>query len=59
MRHKQAVESKLERIESKLKKVGYYIRMEENGTAYDGIGSILEDIDDIKTLLRTENDEKA
>lgn len=55
MRHKLAVESKLERLESKLKKVAYYIKMNESGTAYEGMKSILDDIEDIRTLLRLEN----
>lgn len=55
MRHKISIETKLENLESKIKKIGFYIKNKEEGKAYEGVGVLLEDIEDIRSLLRNES----
>ena len=54
MRHKISIEERLERIESKLKKVDYFMRRREDTNAQEQLAMVLEDIENIRTLLRNE-----
>lgn len=54
MKTKEIIQSRLERVEAKVKKVGYHIRREEYTTAYDIIEKVLEDTADIQTYLNRE-----
>ena len=54
MRNKTLIITKLERIESNLKKMNYFIGRNERSDAYKSLDSITEEISNIKTLLNTE-----
>jgi len=54
MRNKEVFERRLERFEAGLKSVGYHIHREELDEAYKLIGSLLEKLEDLQTLLNTE-----
>lgn len=54
MRNKTLIITKLERIESNLKKMNYYIGRNERQDAYKSLDFITEEISNIKTLLNTE-----
>jgi len=54
MRHKISIEERLERLESRLKKVDFYMRRREDTNAQEQLAMILEDIENIRTLLRNE-----
>ncbi len=54
MRNKIVVENKLERLIAEIKLIGYHIRRNETDTAYLKVGEVIEKIEDINTLLRTE-----
>lgn len=58
MRNKVAIENILERLEAKIKKVGYYIRRDDPETAFSGIEPILEDVSSIRTLLNREEQDQ-
>jgi len=54
MKTKEAIQTKLERVEAKVKKIGYHIRRNELEVAYNTIEKVLEDTSDIQTLLNRE-----
>lgn len=54
MKTKEVIQSKLERVEAKVKKMGYHIRREEYDTAYGMIEKVLSDTADIQTYLNRE-----
>jgi len=54
MKTKEIIQSKLERVEAKVKKVGYHIRKAEYETAYDMIEKVLDETADIQTYLNRE-----
>jgi len=54
MRHKISIEERLERLESRLKKVDFYMRRREDTNAQEQLAMILEDVENIRTLLRNE-----
>jgi len=54
MKTKEVIQTKLERIEAKAKKIGYHIRLEEYNEAYDMVQKILDDTADIQTYLNRE-----
>jgi len=54
MRNRDLFETKLERLESSIKLVGYHVHRDERQVAYDQIDKVLEMIQDVHTLLRTE-----
>lgn len=54
MKNKISIETILERIEAKIKKVGYHIRREEKEISYNYIEVILEDLSNVQTLLNRE-----
>jgi hypothetical protein len=54
MRNKDVVQTKLERLESEVKKVGYNIHKGDLNLAYEKIQVVLDAIGDIHTLLNTE-----
>ena len=54
MKTKEAIQTKLERVEAKVKKIGYHIRRNELEVAYNTIEKVLEDTRDIQTLLNRE-----
>ena len=54
MRTKEVILTKLERLEAEIKLVGYNIRTANHDLAYEKVGSVLEDLGDIRTLLNTE-----
>ena len=54
MKTKEIIQSKLERVEAKVKKVGYHIRKAEYETAYDTIEKVLDETADIQTYLNRE-----
>lgn len=54
MRHKISIEERLERLESKLKKMGFLISRNENTDAFNYIEVLLEEIENIRSLLRNE-----
>jgi len=54
MKTKEAVQFKLERVEAKVKRIGYHIRLEEYKEAYEMVEKILEDTSDIQTYLNRE-----
>lgn len=54
MKTKEVIQNKLERVEAKVKKIGYHIRREEYNTAYDMIEKVLSDTADIQTYLNRE-----
>ena len=55
MRNKNLFEQKLERFESEVKKMGYHIRRNELGEAYEKVEELLEKVGDLRTLLNTES----
>jgi len=56
MINKKVIESILERIEARVKKIGYHIKRDELDTGYWSIEVILEDISNIQTLLNRETE---
>ena len=54
MRNKTLITTKLERIESNLKKMNYFIGRNERTDAYKSLDFITEEVSNIKTLLNTE-----
>ncbi len=54
MKTKEVIQTKLERIEAKAKKIGYHIRLEEYNEAFDMVQKILDDTADIQTYLNRE-----
>lgn len=54
MRNKELLEVKMERLTAEVKLIGYHIRRGETDTAYNKVGEVIEKIEDIQTLLRTE-----
>lgn len=54
MRHKISIEERLERLEAKIKKTGYLIKINEKDEAYESIEYTLEELDNIRTLLNKE-----
>jgi hypothetical protein len=54
MRNKNLFEQKLERFEAEVKKQGYHIRRGEHDTAFKKVEELLEKIQDMRTLLNTE-----
>ena len=55
MRNKDLFEQKLERFESEVKKMGYYIHKNELNAAYELVENLLEKLADMRTLLNTEH----
>lgn len=55
MRNKELLETKMERLTAEVKLIGYHIRRDESNIAFDKVGEVLEKIEDIQTLLRTEH----
>lgn len=54
MRNKTLFESKLERFEAEIKKMGYHIHRNERDEAYTKVQELLEYISDMRSLLNTE-----
>lgn len=54
MRNKELMETKLERIQSLVKIVGYHIHRDEKEIAYTQVGKVLDLMEEMFTLLRTE-----
>jgi len=54
MRNKEVIENNIERIEAKVKKVGYHIKRNEVQEGFDLIEKILEITSNIQTLLNRE-----
>ena len=55
MRTKEVILAKLERLETEIKQVGYFIRRAETDVAFDKVAMVLEHIGDIRTILNTEH----
>ena len=55
MRNKELLDTKLDRLAAEVKLIGYHIRRNETETAYLKVGEILEKIEDMQTLVRTES----
>jgi hypothetical protein len=55
MKTKEVMQTKLERVEAKVKKIGYHIRLEEYKEAFEMIEKILDDTADIQTFLNRES----
>jgi len=55
MRNKELLDTKLDRLAAEVKLIGYHIRRNENETAYLKVGEVLEKIEDMQTLVRTES----
>lgn len=54
MRNKLLFEEKLERYTSDVKHIGYLIHQQEGEEAYKQVAVCLEKLEDLKTLLSTE-----
>lgn len=54
MKTKEVIQSKLERVEAKVKRIGYHLHRNEHEEAYGMIEKILDDTADIQTLLNRE-----
>ncbi len=54
MRNKTLFESKLERFEAEIKKMGYHIHRNERDEAYTKVQELLDYISDMRSLLNTE-----
>lgn len=54
MKTKEAIQNKLDRVEAKVKRIGYHIHRNEYDDAYNMIEKILDDTADIQTLLNRE-----
>jgi len=54
VRNKELFERKLERLNNIVKNIGYHIRRDERDAAYKLVGSTVEFIQDMQTLLNTE-----
>lgn len=54
MRNKELIENKIQRIDSMVRLVGFHTHREEKQEAYKVLDDILEKIEEINTLLRTE-----
>lgn len=54
MKNKISIETILERIEAKVKRIGYNIKRTEYDDAYNLIEVILEDLSNVQTLLNRE-----
>lgn len=55
MRNKELVVLKLERVEAQVKLIGYHIHRNELPQAYDLVAAVTEKIQDVFTLLNTED----
>lgn len=55
MRNKELISNKLEKLESIIKLVGYHTFRDERDDAYRYIDKCLEVIQDMNTLINTEN----
>ena len=55
MRNKELSDTKLDRLAAEVKLIGYHIRRNETETAYLKVGEVLEKIEDMQTLVRTES----
>lgn len=55
MRNKELLEVKMERLAAEVKLIGYHVRRNEADTAFNKVGEVLEKIEDIQTLVRTES----
>jgi len=55
MRNKLVVETRLQRLESEVKNVGYLIRTQNLEEAFGKIETLLEHISDIQTFLNGES----
>ena len=55
MRNKELLDTKMDRLAAEVKLIGYHIRRNETETAYTKVGEVLEKIEDIQTLIRTES----
>jgi hypothetical protein len=55
MRNKLVVETRLQRLESEVKNVGYLIRTQNLEEAFAKIETLLEHISDIQTFLNGES----
>ena len=54
MRNKELLEVKMERLTAEVKLIGYHIRRDESNVAFDKVREVIEKIEDIQTLIRTE-----
>lgn len=54
MRNKDLFVQKLERFEAEVKNIGYNVHRNELDTAYGLVEILLEKIEDLRTLLNTE-----
>lgn len=54
MRNKILILNKLEKIESNLKKMNFFIGRNERSNAYRSLDYVTEEVSNIKTLLNTE-----
>ena len=54
MRNKELLEVKMERLAAEVKLIGYHVRRGEADVAFNKVGEVLEKIEDIQTLVRTE-----
>jgi hypothetical protein len=54
MRNKDVLEIKIERLESEIRKIGYFIHKNELKEGFDLVGKVLEDLSNIRTLLNRE-----
>lgn len=55
MRNKELLDTKMDRLAAEVKLIGYHIRRNETETAYTKVGEVLEKIEDMQTLIRTES----
>jgi len=55
MRNKELFERKLDKFESEVKLLSYYMSRNEGNAAYDKLKELLERLDDMRTLLNTES----
>jgi len=55
MRNKGVVLIKLERLGADIKMIGYLVRRMENDEAFNKVGTILEKLEDIVSLLNSES----
>jgi len=58
MRYKESIQNKLYNLESRIKKIGFYIKTKDNDTAYEGVDTLLELIEEIHSLLNLEEKDK-
>ena len=55
MRNKELLDTKMDRLAAEVKLIGYHIRRNETETAYTKVSEVLEKIEDMQTLIRTES----